>query len=289
MVQMSMEKIVESRINEMRVQRKRLVEAWKPFVESADRNVQKEGRPPLTEIQKENLAQVLENSLLDTVGKKQLFETTYGSNISFLGIQLPIISALLPSLVLNDIATVQALDRRTGSVFYLDVIAGTTKGDVTAEDTLISAKTGHASGEGARKYASASATHEVITGTSGTLHFASAVAGTVTFTKGTETFTDDGAGVLTSDVSGGGTGTITYTTGAWTITAWAGSGTQYANYFYTYDKASDGVPEVNINVTAESITAVDFPLRAKYSMNAAKTISQWQDKVCELGRNLNFN
>jgi len=268
---MSIEKLVESRLQETRMARKRLVEAHQPWIDSADKNRQAQGGAPLTDIQKENLAQVLENAILDAAGKKQLFETTYGQNISFLGIQLPVISALLPSLVLNEISTIQALDRRTGAIFYFDVKTGTAKGtSVSADTTLISAKTGQAAAAAYRKYATASITNESQgTGTSGTLGQASCVKGTLTLVRGVETFTDNGDGTLSSDQSGGGTGTITYTTGAWTVTGWIGTGTIYASYWYNYDTSATGVPEVNVSVTSEPITAVDFPLRAKYSMNAA--------------------
>jgi hypothetical protein len=51
---------------------------------------------------------------------------------------------------------------------------------------------------------------------SGTLSTNPIVPGSFTPTDGTETFTDDGNGVLTGSM--GGTGTINYTTGAWTLT-----------------------------------------------------------------------
>lgn len=269
---MSIEKIVESRISELRNSRKRLVEAHKPWVEAADKNRQAQGGAPLNEIQKENLAQVLENSILDAAGKRQLFETTTGANISFLGIQLPVISALLPSLALDAISTIQALDRRTGSVFYFDVKTGTAKGSTVSSGTkLIDSQAGHHSTAAYRKYASASITSENQgTSTTGTLDRASAVAGTLTLVRGVETFTDAGDGTLVSSVSGGGTGTIVYTTGVWVVTSWAGTGTIYASYFYNYDSdTTNGVPEVNVSVTSSSLTALDFPLRAKYSMNSA--------------------
>lgn len=47
------------------------------------------------------------------------------AHINFLGVQLPVILASLPPLVLGDIAAVQALDQRTAEVFYLDVKYGT--------------------------------------------------------------------------------------------------------------------------------------------------------------------
>lgn len=66
-----------------------------------------------------------------------------------------------------------------------------------------------------------------LTGNSGTLDLLPIESNTVTFTDGTTTFTDDGNGVLTAS---GYTGTIDYTTGAWTVTGWGGTGTKLATY-----------------------------------------------------------
>jgi len=54
------------------------------------------------------------------------------------------------------------------------------------------------------------------TGYSGTLYQFPIIAGTLSITDGTESFTDDGAGNLTG--SAGGTGSINYTTGIWSVT-----------------------------------------------------------------------
>ena len=67
----------------------------------------------LSEIDRMNIARCLENALLQggMKSKSKLFETTDSSMISFLGIQLPVIAALLPSLVLNKICVTQALEQ----------------------------------------------------------------------------------------------------------------------------------------------------------------------------------
>lgn len=187
------------------------------------------------------------------------------------------ISALLPSLALNHLGIVQALDRRQGAVFFLDVQFGTTKGSLTKDTTMIGAKTGHASSLAARRFATEDVLGEVIgaagsTSYAGTLTFFPIRAGTVTVTDGTETFTDNGSGVLVSSVSGGVNGTINYTTGAFAVTfSVTTTVIPTSNYEYRYElvAAGAGVPDVNINLTSETITAKDFPLRARYTVGAA--------------------
>lgn len=55
-----------------------------------------------------------------------------------------------------------------------------------------------------------------ITGYNGTLTVFPIVSGSLTITDGTETFADNGAGLLTGNL--GGTGTINYSTGVWNVT-----------------------------------------------------------------------
>ena len=154
---MDLKKIQESRLAEMKGSRTRLVESWKPYLNAVDGYMKAKGKTSLSEFDKHNIAQCLENSLIESSLKagSRIFEaTTYQSDIAFLGVQLPVISALLPSLVLNKIGIVQALDRRQAAVFYLDVKYNNTKGSVTAGGTMMSAKTGHDSTAGGRLYGS---------------------------------------------------------------------------------------------------------------------------------------
>lgn len=215
----------------------------------------------------------MENALLEGGVKSQskLFETTDSSAISFLGIQLPVIAALLPSLVLNKLAVTQALDRRSGAVFYLDVKYGQAKGAVTSASTMMSSTTGHSRTAAGRTYASVRVTGETITSTSGTLAYTPVTLGTVVLTNGTETFTDAVTpGTLVSSISGGHSGTVT-TGGVWTVTGWSGSGAQTATYKYDYQTmtGTTQVPEVNIGVSSSTVTAEDFPLRANFTLGAA--------------------
>jgi len=69
------------------------------------------------------------------------------------------------------------------------------------------------------------------TGSSGTFSFIPIESYTVVMTNGTLTYTDDGNGILVGSLSGY-SGTIDYVTGAWTVTGWAGTGTQTVTYMY---------------------------------------------------------
>jgi len=263
--------LVESRLEEMRADRNKLTDAWSPYIESVKGYMEKQGKE-LTENDARNIARCLENALLEggIKSKSSIFETTDSSAIEFLGIQLPVIAALLPSLILNKIAVTQALDRRSGSVFYLDVKYGSDKGGASAGDTMISAKTGQGRNTYDRRFASVRVQEEPTVGTSGTLGFTTPVLGTVTLTNGTESFTDAVTpGVLVSSLSGGHSGTVT-SAGVWALNGWTGAAVGSATYKYNWETlATDNVPTVNIGVTASSITAEDFPLRADFTLGAA--------------------
>lgn len=272
--------LVESRLAAMQADRKRLMEAWSPYIASVEGYMAKQGKT-LTDIDKMNISRCLENALLHggVRSRSKVFETTDSSAISFLGIQLPVIAALLPSLVLNKICVTQALERRSGSVFYLDVTYGNSKGAVVSTNNMMSSTTGHNSTIAGREYASQRVKSEVITGTTGpnaALAWFPVVPLSMTITNGTETLTEVTSGVLTSNLSGGRTGTIAHATGLWTISgALSGGGTMTATYQYNWQTGGYGgavatnVPTVNIGVSSAVITAEDFPLRADFTLGAA--------------------
>lgn len=274
--------ILEARVKSVYEMQDKLVGAWKPFISAVDKYLQKTADREMNVHEKRNVAQCLENAVLDSGlrSRAQLFEATTEDNIAFLGVQLPVIAALLPSLVLNDIAVVQALDRRIGGVFYLDVKNGSTKGSVDSGDTMISSKTGHVEAVSGRRYAMAMVDKELIaTGDSnvtGTVTYAPGLIQldqlTLTDASGTVVATSSSSGVITGT---GVTGTIT-AAGVYDITiSGLGSANTYITYFYQYDLPVDsdgnrsGVPQVDISVTQETVTAIDFPLRSIYSLGAS--------------------
>jgi hypothetical protein len=284
---MDMTEVIQKEMAVMQERRDSLMDHPKirPFLRSVAKWVEKTQGRPITVYEKRNVAQCLYNCIMDA-GVKQnqrMFEATSQSDISFLGIQLPVIAALLPTLVLNEIANVQAIDRRIAAVFYLNVKHGQAKGEATSGGTMISATTGHAVGQSERRFAMARVSRESI-GTGNATH-----SGTTTYNPGlinlenvivelkvgttyTRIATCTSAGVISGT---GVTGTInaagTYSV---TVSGVNSAGTVLLTYDYQYDlpvdayNDRDGVPETNIEVTQSPVEAIDFPLRAKWSLGA---------------------
>jgi hypothetical protein len=186
---------------------------------------------------------------------------------------------MLPTSILNEIATVQALERRAGSVFYLDAKTATTKDGITSGATLASAKTGHGRGANYRTYGSQISSENVgiigVAALTATLSNRAIVPGTVQVYDGLETFIDNGANVLVSNRSGASNGTVNYTTGGISLTWTNHTPTQQpvAQYAFKYENATAPtsgviVPSVDFSITAETVTALDFTLQTKFTMAA---------------------
>ena len=71
----------------------------KKYLGIVDKHVKENQGRDMTIYEKRNVAQCLYNAVIDTGLKAgtRLFETTTEDNIAFLGVQLPVIAALLPS------------------------------------------------------------------------------------------------------------------------------------------------------------------------------------------------
>lgn len=283
--------LVQSQLNSLQERQEGLmrIPRIKKYLGVVNEHVRSNQNRDMTIYEKRNVAQCLYNAVIDTGLKAgtRLFEATTEDNIAFLGVQLPVIAALLPSLALNEIAVVQAMDRRIAAVFYLDVKYGSTKGGVTLGDTMMSATTGHEEDKAGRRYAMARVVGEVLTdtGVSDNVY-----TGTVTYSPGlinlenvkiydsdnTLIATADEDGVITASGGSGVTGNI-YATGVYSIT-FAGTPASGLDCTITYDYQYDlpvdefndriGVPETDVSVRQETVEAIDFPLRAKYSIGA---------------------
>jgi hypothetical protein len=286
---MDLQKLQESRMLEMKSQRAKLVEGWKPYIDAVDGYLKAKGKESLTEIDKHNVAQCLENSLIEGAmkGGSRLFEgTTYQSDIAFLGVQLPVIAALLPSLVLNKLGIVQALDRRQAAVFYLDVKYNNAKGGVAANETMMSAQTGHDNRRTGRLYGSSRVNGEVIgTGTGSQVTFTGSSLGylpvisqlntiIVSWISGGTTYTITNSATATALTGAYGSGTITLSSGAYSVTIASAKAPDASTnvtieYRYDYERTTSAIPGVNISLTSSTITAEDFPLRADYTLGAS--------------------
>lgn len=273
-------KLAEQRKSELERRQREAMLRWDPYVKIVEGYYKEQGRE-LFEYQKANIAQCCDNLfdfyVLNKMGG-MINEATTSDAIAFARQMLPTIPALLSSLVADQVAVVQAIDRPQAQVYFMNIKAGVTKGAITANDQLIGAKVGHASSQAAREYASDGVVNEtlatgVITTVAGTLAHKPLIAGTLVITDGVETFTDNGLGVLVTDTSGGSNGTISnYTTGAYSVSFKVAVVTGvkvYGTYRFNVEIDTGGIGGLDLEVVSENVDAMVFPLKLNYTVFAA--------------------
>ena len=230
------------------------------------------------------LATLLENEAQHIAG---LDEDTRSSAIgSFEKFIFPMIRAVWPNLVSQELVSVQPMEGPISMLFFLDFTAGTTKGQVVKGQELISARTGMR--EEAQSYQSETVSLESgygskITGNTANLGFFPIRPGTVTIsfldsaatTPTVKTVTDNGAGTGVIAYGGGSTAfLVNYSTGLITFTV-VGGGT-LSEIEITYDYNSEGVdfannpiPQLDASLTSAPVVSRPDKLRARWSVEVA--------------------
>lgn len=212
-------------------------------------------------------------------------ETTKVVNLgNFVDYGFGVITAVMPSLVANEIVSVQPLKARTGEVFYLDFKYGSNKGNIAKGGDMISSIT---SANSDTTYSSQEVTSEEVASlAAGTneysfnLSYVPVTAGSVEIDCGAFTLKDDGAGHI---VAGTGTanlteGTIDYASGAVALkfSSVAATATASASYTFAYGNMDvDGnIPAVDVDLTSATISTVTRSLRARWMFDAAFELLQ---------------
>ena len=108
--------LVEQRLTAIDQIQDNLIEGWSPFVGAVNQYTLDTQDRELSLAEQRVIAQCLENALIESglKGRAQLFEATTEDNIAFLGVQLPVIAALLPSLALNESALNEGILKTLG-------------------------------------------------------------------------------------------------------------------------------------------------------------------------------
>jgi hypothetical protein len=210
---------------------------------------------------------------------QSLDETTRAVAIGdFQKYALPMVRAIFPELIANDLVSVQPMLGPVSLVFYMDMIYGSSKGKVRKGDTAFSSV-----GRGPRNptYSSSQIDEEYVStgdntnfgqsGTvlGGTLSYSPIVPGSIVITDGVQTATDDGNGGFTGDVTGG---TIDYYSG--TIANFRFANTPGSNVgitaTYSYDmEANADIPQIDMVINHSPISARPRKLRANWSLEAS--------------------
>ena len=179
------------------------------------------------------------------------------------------------NLIANEIVSVQPMTAPVGGVFYYDLKYGTTKGKVTAGDTLIR--------DFNHTYSSETVDEELVATNGGaaspgpfssTLDFVPIRPGTVTITApadggGILSVTDDGAGSFNGDFTAG---TIDYATGAiagLTFNANVAANADVVAVYQYNMEANTAIPQINIDIELQEVRAKTRKLKALWSSEAA--------------------
>ena len=185
----------------------------------------------------------------------------------------PVISMVAENLITPELVTVQPLEGPSGNVFFLDYVAGTTKGDVTKGDKLWDSRGGHGPN---RDFASEQITSEQLTAagtgsTAATIAFTPIRPGTVIISNGSDTYVDDSNGNFPA-VGGLSAGTINYVTGAISLTLSGNTGNVVTVSYSWNSEGSTNLPQVNFTLSSSVITAQRYALRARWSQEAEQVL-----------------
>ena len=231
---------------------------WKPFVEDIDNDFQRRAT-----------AIVLENTRRFMEG---LDETTKAISIGdFQKYAFPLVRAIFPELVANQLVSVQPMMGPVSQVFYLDFVYGSTKGSVQ-KGTKVFDSLGL--GPNNPYYSSPMVEGEVLGTGNGSnaqftpnLSYTPVRAGSVSINDGVSTVTDDGNGNLVGD----GTGTVDYTSGAVDVTfATAPTNGASVSINYEYDmEGNSNIPEVDLILTSSPVVARPRKMKARWSLESA--------------------
>lgn len=206
-------------------------------------------------------------------------ETVRAQNVgNFDRYAFPLIRAVYPSLISQDLVSVQPMDGPVGLIFFFDITYGSNKGRIAAGTPMFSSQTGH---PGDDFYSSPRIEGEAIaTGDGATanytrsLDYTPVIPGTVHVTDGTQEVTDDGSGNLVGDINPAGNNSVNYATGALDVTfaVNAATGADVEADYEFNNEANANVPEVNFQLTSCPVVAKTFKLRTIYSLEAAQNL-----------------
>lgn len=225
------------------------------------------------------LAMLLENTKSALGHYERLYETTQPMDIGpFKKHGFDLITAVMPSLIAEDIVSTQPLSQKVGQIFFLKYIFGSNKGTVKRGDTMFDAFQ-VSPGYSTSNYSSEYVDTEVLgvsgkTTYEGNLDYTPLRPGTIKITAGSVEAMDDGEGKI---VGTGVTGTIDYLSGAYALEFdSAADGDVEAEYYFDLETAPSTIPQVDVKIEEAIVTARPRKLRALYSFDAGYDLKMSQ-------------
>jgi hypothetical protein len=266
-----------------------LVKRYSRYIDSAAETYKQTKGRDMPNMMRRNLALTLDNTN-ELLAKKRKMDTTFSSDISFTNYAFDIVSVILPSLITEEIVSVQAMDRRAADIFFMNYLAANSKGAIKAGDTLMSSRTGWKPNWGTGAFASGWINNEPI-GEGGTAN----ITGTVQYfplKAGNTVTVVAGSAVLTGMVgdsgnvtfSGGGSGTLNPGTGEFDITftsALASGVPVTASYKVDTEVVRSAIGSIKIEITSDIVRAETMKLNAEWLMDAAYDLQKAHGRDAE--------
>lgn len=217
------------------------------------------------------------------IRSKSMDETTRVLQVgNFDKFAFPLVRAIYPNLIANEIVSVQPMAGPTSIIFYLDFVFGTNKGRTLAGSSAFDAVAGPAN---TKSYTSDDVPQEslgtgdgVAVAFPGNLQFTPVRPGTVaiTFVIAGVTFTavDNGSGTLVGTSVAAGS-VVNYASGAITlITTVAPDAGTNVLATYRYDtEANENIVQVDLQLTSSPVNARSRKLRARWSLESAQNLN----------------
>jgi len=233
----------------------------------------------------ENTDQSLKEKGIDAF-KRKLETTTVLSPGEFIWYGFDVITALLPSLAIEEVVSIQPMDRPTGLAFFLSFTIPKAKGSMSAGSHYLSAKSGPAN---TASYSSDLIdTEDIYQGDGTTASFTGASLAWLPIMSGTvvvNATVGNNPVIGTADASGNITGegivsgNVNYATGAISVVFEDAPDEDTAVWAtYRYDMDRSFPPEIDLGIAQLTLTAERRRLRTNWMMDAAFTLKKAHGK-----------
>jgi hypothetical protein len=238
-------------------------EKWAPFCEGMENRWMKASMGQLLENTERYFASLSESTRTQLIGDFEKYA-------------FPLVRAIFPELITNQLVSVQPMQGPISLVFYLDFIYGTSKGSIVRGSKMFDSI---GRGPDAHNYSSEVVEEEQLASQVATssqvsnkvLAFSPIRPGTLRIvgSDSGDIVTDDGNGNLVGDI-GSGTNTVNYVTGRVDVILTTGDGAEDLTATYEYDMENNAnLPEVDLVMVQSPVTARPRKLKTNWSLESA--------------------
>lgn len=265
-----------------------LVKKYSPILEAVETGLKDLGMGEFDSYKKYTLSRIMENAqnLIENYSKnKAIMEagTFQVTNVPAKNQYLKLTAAVYPQLVAENVASVQAMEYKDATCYYLGYTYGSDRGAIKNGDTISTVfKTGPEVEKYAAstKYASERIENEEIVLDEAKKEFVLAwkpvIPGSFELVGDSATYTDDGMGNILKDGAADAGSTIDYATGAVTLAAALEDETPSVSYSQNLEYAPAQLPVVSMDIKPLFLHAKPKALKTAYSLIGAYDLQQTQ-------------